>query len=35
MNAYSKWNYTKTAMDDWAKLLRVRLDAAHGITDKK
>ena len=35
MNAYSKWNYTKTAMDDWAKLLRVRLDAAHGITDKQ
>ena len=35
MNAYSKWNYTKTAMDDWAHLLRVRLDAAHGITDKK
>ena len=32
MNAYSKWNYTKTAMDDWAHLLRVRLDAAHGIT---
>ena len=31
MNAYSKWNYTKTAMDDWAHLLRVRLDAAHGI----
>ncbi len=35
MNAYSKWNYTKQAMDDWAYLLRVRLDAAHGITDKK
>jgi len=35
MNAYSKWNYTKQAMDDWAHLLRVRLDAAHGITDKK
>ncbi len=35
MNAYSKWNYTKTAMDDWAHMLRVRLDAAHGITDKK
>jgi hypothetical protein len=35
MNAYSKWNYTKAAMDNWAHLLRVRLDAAHGITDKK
>jgi len=30
VNAYSKWNYTKVAMDDWAYLLRVRLDAAHG-----
>jgi hypothetical protein len=35
MNAYSKWNYTKTAMDDWAHLLRLRLDAAHGITTPK
>ena len=35
MNAYSKWNYTKTAMDDWAHLLRVRLDAAHGKTTPK
>ena len=35
MNAYSKWNYTKTAMDDWAHLLRVRLDAAHGIKTEK
>jgi hypothetical protein len=35
INAYSKWDYTKAAMDDWAHLLRVRLDAAHGITDKK
>ena len=35
MNAYSKWNYTKTAMDDWAHLLRERLDAAHGITTPK
>jgi hypothetical protein len=35
MNAYSKWNYTKAAMDEWAHTLRVRLDAAHGITDKK
>jgi len=31
MDAYSKWDYTKAAMDDWADLLRVRLDAAHGI----
>jgi len=22
VNAYSKWNYTKRAMDDWAQLLR-------------
>ena len=35
LSAYSKWNYTKQAMDDWAHLLRVRLDEAHGITDKK
>ena len=35
MSAYSKWNYTKQAMDDWAHLLRVRLDAAHGITTPK
>jgi hypothetical protein len=31
MDAYSKWDYTKAAMDDWADLLRVRLDVAHGI----
>jgi len=31
MDAYSKWDYTKAAMDDWADLLRVRLDGAHGI----
>jgi hypothetical protein len=35
MNAYSKWNYTKAAMDDWAHLLRVRLDEAHGIETPK
>jgi hypothetical protein len=35
MNAYSKWNYTKAAMDDWAHTLRVRLDAAHGIETPK
>jgi hypothetical protein len=33
--AYSKWAYTKQAMDSWAHLLRVRLDAAHGVTNKK
>ncbi len=35
LKSYSKWDYTKQAMDSWAHLLRVRLDAAHGITDKK
>jgi len=35
MNAYSKWNYTKQAMDDWAHQLRVRLDAAHGVETPK
>jgi hypothetical protein len=34
VNAYSKWNYTKQAMDDWARLLRTRLDVAHGIPGK-
>ncbi len=35
IDAYSKWAYTKRAMDDWAHLLRVRLDEVHGITAKK
>lgn len=35
LNAYSKWNYTRKAMDDWAYLLRVRLDAAHGVKTPK
>jgi hypothetical protein len=35
LNAYSKWDYTKQAMDDWAHLLRVRLDAAHGVETPK
>ena len=35
VNAYSKWEYTKKAMDDWAHLLRQRLDAAHGKTAEK
>jgi uncharacterized protein DUF3313 len=30
MEAYSKWDYTKKAMDDWAQLLRTRLDESHG-----
>lgn len=30
MKAYSKWDYTKQAMDDWAQLLRKRLDEIHG-----
>ena len=33
VNAYSKWNCTKKAMDDWVHVLRVRLDRAHGKTD--
>lgn len=35
IKAYSKWDYTKQAMDDWAQLLRKRLDEAHGITTTK
>jgi len=34
LSDYSKWNYTKQAMDDWALQLRVRLDAAYGIAEK-
>lgn len=30
MKAYSKWDYTKQAMDYWAQLLRKRLNSAHG-----
>jgi hypothetical protein len=30
VKAYSKWDYTKKAMDEWAKLLRKRLDEIHG-----
>ena len=35
MHSYSKWAYTKKAMDDWAHMLRVRLDEVHGIKEKK
>jgi len=30
IDAYSKWEYTKVAMDYWAGLIRQRLDEAHG-----
>ena len=29
MKAYSKWDYTKKAIDHWAQLIRQRLDEAH------
>jgi hypothetical protein len=32
VDAYSKWDYTKKAMDHWAQLIRQRLDEAHGKT---
>ncbi len=35
IHAYSKWAYTKKAMDDWAQLLRKRLDEVHGINRQK
>jgi len=35
MSAYSKWKYTQQAMDDWAQLLRKRLDEAHDKTAEK
>ncbi len=30
LKSYSTWTCTKQAMDDWAQLIRKRLDAAHG-----
>jgi hypothetical protein len=35
VKAYSKWDYTKKAVDVWAQLLRQRLDEARGKTAKK
>ena len=35
IKAYSTWDYTKQAMDYWAKLIRQRLDEAHGKTPRK
>ena len=35
VKAYSTWDYTKQAMDFWAKLIRQRLDEAHGKTSEK
>ena len=35
MDAYSKWDYTKKAIDHWAQLIRQRLDEAHGKTVEK
>jgi hypothetical protein len=29
IDAYSKWDYTKKAIDQWAQLIRQRLDEAH------
>jgi len=29
LDAYSKWDYTKKAMDQWAQRLRTRLDELH------
>ena len=34
LKAYSTWDYTKQAMDAWAKLIRTRLDQAHGKAPK-
>jgi len=35
VDAYSKWAYTKKAMDDWAHQLRVRLDEFNGKTGEE
>lgn len=34
LKAYSTWAYTKQSMDAWAQLIRTRLDAVHGRTQK-
>jgi len=34
MKAYSKWDYTKKAMDAWAQRIRKRLDEVHGKAGK-
>jgi len=34
MKAYSKWDYTKKAMDAWAQRIRKRLDEVHGKAEK-
>ena len=33
--AYTKWDYTKKAMDFWAQRLRMRMDALHGKAPEK
>jgi hypothetical protein len=35
LDAYSKWDYTKKAMDQWAQMMRQRLDEVHGETAEK
>ena len=35
VKAYSKWDYTKKAIDQWAQLIRQRLDEAHGKAAEK
>ena len=35
MKAYSKWDYTKKAIDHWAQLIRQRLDEAHNKSAEK
>ena len=35
INSYSKWAYTQKDMDDWAHMLRVRLDEVHGKAPKQ
>jgi hypothetical protein len=35
VDAYSKWDYTKKAIDHWAEIIRQRLDETHGKTAEK
>jgi hypothetical protein len=35
LDAYSKWDYTKKAMDQWAQRLRTRMDEFQGAGSVK
>jgi len=35
LKSYTKWDYTKEAMDHWAQMIRARLDQVHGKETEK